>query len=1089
MLKNPLLCALIAALGFCHSGWAAKPASGEAPAPSLKVYPDSDTSFNPRVPCIAPVKVKGGRQMEVEALFRYSLAPLVRFTKGGTLTAQIRDNARRESKDMVTLQGATTALVLRVSPAFKGRIPSLVLLKAGKEIASAPLSQPIPRQWSAVEIRWDEKEAKVSVGGEDVATLPLPEPFAPQSVALQTALVDNLRLEGEGVFSLDWENGYAAKVVAAPACTEAVARVLGFDAYVVSQDARKRDFPMVQILNGSGEKRKLTFDFALRGEVTGVNQQWSQNVSVPARVGGLMPIQFPAPLGSDVYHLEVRSASLAPAFDTQRHFIFVENRKESAGPQKFGLHDSDRHAFGFWPDALSVDFCHLYASWGYIHGPMWTRDPGITPETSPEEWNWDPRIEQAIQQGLTPWVCVSSRPFYPWMREREYEPAKMDRRDWGTLGGFPNITRYRSFLKTLATRYKGNVHWYEVENEPSAYLGGIPAEDYVEIAKAVYEEVHAVDPKAKVYGISGTGDFVAWVRSVFAAGGYKYMDGVSLHTYVTPAMPEDANLAGKIGEVTKQMAATGKPLALFNSETGTFVALRETVEQPIAPDRLKELIKQGVSNLSIPTGWPGHAVDEWSGSASVVENAITNFLAGSQAFIFFGWNDKWPQADWWTKTRQDCFALISMSRDGIRTPSLQTLAIGVLTAQMKGARQQEGKNIDESGVRGGTFPKQDGGEVTVLWSALGKRSALIECTDPSLEVVSIFGQRQSVSASVSEGKSLVRLDVGTEPVYIHTKRPGLHLLASPVIGVTQDAAGGFQFTLVNKYKQTWSGTLDFVSKEGWPVTPASQAFTLEPGKRIKVEAACTVPTGARRGAYAVNTSLKLPDGTPFTFPVAVNVRPRFVVPPVPDGFAWDQPSAWKNVGPSFKLDQADQVAIGRPPELASLQEEKYWKGPAELSGEARLAADEKHFFVYLEVKDANQRAPKEWPGVVGSSVEIFLDYRSAEGGLSRATYEPGVHQIVVKAPTTEAPLLWEPTEKLAKLKDVAVAGCGTGPGKYWIALRIPRDANFSGDAFGFDLGINGPPAGDFGRKSQIMLFGNASNSNNASLFGLGTIGK
>jgi len=1026
--------------------------------------------------------------MEVEAVFQYSLGPLVQFAKGGACSAQIRDNSRRESKDIISLCGGKRTLVLRVNPAFKGRIPSLVLLSSGKEIASAALNKPIPQQWSTVQIQWDEKEARVNIGGEDVASMPMPDAFAPESVAIQTALVDNLRLDGEGTFSLDWENGYAAKIIASPTCKDVVPRIFGFDSFVISQDAKKRDFPMVQVLNGSDKKSELIFDFALRGEVTGLAKQWSQKVTVPAHSGAMVPVRIPAPLRSDVYHMEVSSASTTPAYATKRHFIFVEDRKELAGPKKFGMHDSDRASFGFWPDALAVDYCHLYAYWGYIHGPMWLRDPGITEETSPEEWNWDPRFEQAVQQGLTPWVCLTSRPFYPWMREREYEPAKMDRRDWGTLGGFPNIINYRKFVRTFAERYKGKAHLYEVENEPMAYLGGIPAEDYFEITKAVFEEVHAVDPLAKVYGISGTGDFLPWMKSVFALGGDKFMDGVSVHTYVTPSMPEDANLAGKIGEVKKIMDATSKPMDLFNSETGTYVALRETVDQPISPERLKELISKGVGNLSVATGWPNHAVDEWTGSASVVENAITNFLAGSEAFIFFGWNDKFAKPDWWTKTRQDCFSIISMTKDGELTPSLHTLAIGVLTTQMKGAKQSEGTAINESGIRGGVFPKQDGGEVAVLWSPLGKRSALIECADESMEIVSLFGQRQNVPVSVSGGKSLIRMDLGAEPIYIHTKRPGLHLLPSPVIGITQDSSGGFQFTLVNKHKQPWSGSIAFNSQQGWRIAPESQSFTLEPGKRSKVQAACTVPAGTKRGTYAVDISLTLSDGTPFTFPIPINVHPKFVVSQVPTGFAWDQPSAWKDIESSFMMDQVDQVVVGRPPLLASLQEEKYWKGPAELSGKAKLASDEKSLFIYLEVTDANLRAPRTWPSVLGSCVEIFLDYRTANRGLGNPSYEPGVHQLVVKAPTEATPVLWEPTERLAKLDDIAVAGSSNGDKAYWIAVRVPRNQASDGN-FGFDLGINGPPAGDFGRKNQIMLFGGSANSNNASLFGSGMIEK
>ena len=490
-----------------------------------------------------------------------------------------------------------------------------------------------------------------------------------------------------------------------------------------------------------------------------------------------------------------------------------------------------------------------------------------------------------------------------------------------------------------------------------------------------------------------------------------------------------ANLSGKIAEVNKIIAGSGKPLSLFNSETGTYVALRETVEHPISPERLSELIKEGTAPFFVPSGWPNRAVDEWSGSSSVVRNAVTNFLGGAHGYIFFGWNDQWPQPDWWgVSAEYSCWAMISASKDGERTPSLHTLAIAVLTEQLKGARQLEGKAIDEGGIRGGIFPKEDGGEVAVLWSPLGKRSALIESPAAPMEIVSVFGQPRSVA----EGKSLTRVDIGPEPVYIHTKKPGLHLLPSPVIAVSQDAKSGFQFTLVNKYKQAWTGSIRFANAQGWTVTPPEQSFDLEPGARTKIQAACTIPMGTKRGIYAVDASLSLPDGTPFTFPVSIAVRPTFVVPPAPAGFAWNNPSAWKDMPLPLKLDQSEQVTIGRAPLLASLQEEQYWKGPNELSGEARLAADDKSLFVYLEVKDANQRPPKEWPGVLGSTVEIFLDRRAADAGLGSPAYGPGVHQLVVKAPGVAE--LWEPTEKLGKLEGLE---SGRGRLEKWKILDRP----------------------------------------------------
>ncbi len=54
-------------------------------------------------------------------------------------------------------------------------------------------------------------------------------------------------------------------------------------------------------------------------------------------------------------------------------------------------------------------------------------------------------------------------------------------------------------------------------------------------------------------------------------------------------------------------------MPVINSETGTYVALREEVDHAISPERLATLIKSGAPNLSVKAGWPFHAIDERSG--------------------------------------------------------------------------------------------------------------------------------------------------------------------------------------------------------------------------------------------------------------------------------------------------------------------------------------------------------------------------------------------------------------------------------------------------------------------------------------------
>jgi len=1096
-----LACALAILAGWQAIGTETAAQTPSVVATPLAVYPDSDTSFNPRVPCIAPVDREGGKCMDAEAAFQYALAPYVKFAGGGELVAEVRDNGRREAKDIVTLSDGGESLILRVGKALDGDLPALVLVKGGKTAASAALAKPLPRQWSKVDIKWDASSATLVAEDGETAKLTFPDHFVPKNAGLQTAQVTDLKIAGQGTFALDWKNGYAAQVVPAADSNETEARFFGFDTYVISRNPAKRDCPMVQVMNGGSEARTVKFDFELAGEESQSHQQWSQAIEVPARSSVMAALNFPAALASDVYHLAVHSASFQPALTEAKHFLFVEDRGEPAGPAKFGLHDSARNLFGAWPDALPVSLSTNYISWGMVVGPAWLKDPGMNADTPPDEWNWNRRVDWAVGQGLTTYVSLGSTPFYDWARARNYPPANMKKQGWGMTGGFPRLDLYRKFVREVATRYKGKVHYYEVENEPMAGAGITP-QDYVEIARAVSEEVHAVDPSAKVYGICGTGDFVPWMSKVFELGGAKVMDGVSVHTYVTPNMPEKANLPGKLAEVDKLIAGSGRPMPMLNSETGTYIALREEVDHPISRERLDELIKSGTPNLSVKAGWPFHAVDERSGGASVVRNAIYNFLAKAQYFTFFGYNPAWPPAGWATgaslfsgehNVDDACWAMISATKNGERTPSLFSLAVGVLTEQMKGADQLQGQAVDNEGLLGGVFPKANGGEVAILWSPLGKRSALLAASDPEIEVVSMLGHKTMLTAAGGAANGSFRLELGEEPVYIHARHPGLRFLPSPIVGLAQDLSGskiGFHFTVVNTSQQPWKGSVALAQPSGWKAILDAQDFSLAPGQRIVIKGDCDIPAGTKKGTYALDASMKLPDGTPFEFPVSLDVHPSVTIANVGSAFAWDQASSWEHVQPLLKIDQTEQVVAGRPPLLASLQEEKYWKGPEELSAEVRLASSPDALLVYAQVLDANMKVPQTWPGVAGSCVELFVDGRAPQAGLGHSNYGPGVWQLLIKPPqgAQQSLQVWNASEKSGKLDGVTAIGSRSGDQKYWMAIQIPwkalSGARTKDQPFGFDLGVDGPTKDGSGRKSQLMLFGTGANNADASNFGI-----
>jgi Glycosyl hydrolase family 10 len=133
-----------------------------------------------------------------------------------------------------------------------------------------------------------------------------------------------------------------------------------------------------------------------------------------------------------------------------------------------------------------------------------------------------------------------------------------------------NLKDWRNYIRTIATRYKGKIHHYEIWNEPDYkmfYTGSVGK--MVELAREAYTILKQVDPTNVVLSpgaTNGTPDF-KWQKDFFRQGGGKYADVIAQHLYPQTAVPEDR--AQYIERFTKILAGAGlskKPL--WNTETG-----------------------------------------------------------------------------------------------------------------------------------------------------------------------------------------------------------------------------------------------------------------------------------------------------------------------------------------------------------------------------------------------------------------------------------------------------------------------------------------------------------------------------------------
>ncbi len=155
-----------------------------------------------------------------------------------------------------------------------------------------------------------------------------------------------------------------------------------------------------------------------------------------------------------------------------------------------------------------------------------------------------------------------------WASARPDDPSPYGNPGWPAEPA--NMQDWRNYVRTVARRYQGKIHHYEVWNEPdykSMYTGSVGK--LVELAREAYTIIKQVDPTNVVLS-PGTSDATpdfTWQKNFFRAGGGKYADAISQHFYPQTPVPED--LAKSIARFKVIMAEAGlSKKALWNTESG-----------------------------------------------------------------------------------------------------------------------------------------------------------------------------------------------------------------------------------------------------------------------------------------------------------------------------------------------------------------------------------------------------------------------------------------------------------------------------------------------------------------------------------------
>jgi Glycosyl hydrolases family 39 len=209
--------------------------------------------------------------------------------------------------------------------------------------------------------------------------------------------------------------------------------------------------------------------------------------------------------------------------------------------------------------------------WPNVRVPEWRLwDARVTwPDLEPSkgEWRFDNldrslALAEAHHAGVLFTLGLTPR----WASARPQEPS-------GYAPGYAaepkDIGDWRTFVRTVATRYKGRIHAYEIWNEPNVrrfWTGDI--DQLVALTREASTIIHGIDPEAVVVSPPATGfPGITWLPEFLNKGGSRYVDVIGYHFYPAAKPPEALlQLVDAIKRVMEENGVQDKPL--WDTEAG-----------------------------------------------------------------------------------------------------------------------------------------------------------------------------------------------------------------------------------------------------------------------------------------------------------------------------------------------------------------------------------------------------------------------------------------------------------------------------------------------------------------------------------------
>jgi Glycosyl hydrolases family 39 len=301
------------------------------------------------------------------------------------------------------------------------------------------------------------------------------------------------------------------------------------------------------------------------------------------------------------------SLQLSPAYSQTS----LNSFSKTAIPNTYvGLNDAGRAWSRSWP-TVDVSAIRLFdCIWANV-------------EAQKGQWTFehvDQDVEQAESHHQDLDLVLSGTP--TWAASRPQEPGN------GGRSEAADIKDWEEYVRTVAKRYKGRVHTYELWNEPnlkSSFSGDVP--HLVELTQAAYRALKQVDPTITVISpsLAHLNDSMDFLRSFLTQGGAKTFDVLGFHFYDNLGSPiiHPENIVGLAASIRRELTGAGIPnMPVWNTESGYYI-----VSAPEAKFHY--------------TRWPTgiHPIGQYEAVEAVGRGYIVGWACGLQRFYWYGWGE------------------------------------------------------------------------------------------------------------------------------------------------------------------------------------------------------------------------------------------------------------------------------------------------------------------------------------------------------------------------------------------------------------------------------------------------------------------